>query len=93
MARVFAYPAIDKTATDYAIAHPDRVTNLPRSVQIFFLSDASPLSCFAMWSMVVLARMPESVHGKLPLRELKRREIVLERAVYAQATAKLGFAR
>ena len=94
LGRIFAYPAIDKTATDYATAHPDRVTNIPRPVQIFFfLADASPLSCFAMWSMVVLARMPESVHGKLPLRELKRREIVLERAIYAQATARLGFAQ
>ena len=94
LGRIFAYPTIDQAATDYATAHPDRVTNIPRPVQVFFfLADASPLSCFAMWSMVVLARMPERVHGMLPLRELKQREIVLERAVFAQATARLGFAR
>ena len=40
---------------------------------------------FALWSMVVLGRMPEAAHGRLPVRELKQKEIQLERAVYATA--------
>ena len=92
--KIFAYPAIDAVANEYARMNPDRVARPSLAAKmLLFVSDASPLSSFALWSMVVLGRMPEAAHGRLPVRELKQKEVQLERAVYATATARFGFAR
>jgi hypothetical protein len=92
--KIFAFPAIDAVAKEYAAKNPEKIANISVPLHLFlFFFDASPLSSLALWSMVVLDRMPEAAHARLPLRDLKRKEIQFERAVYATATARLGFVR
>ena len=92
--KIFAFPALDAVAKEYAAHNPNQVANIAWPIHIMlFLFDVSPLSSLGLWSMVVLDRMPEAAHGRLYIRDLKRKEIELEWAVYSTATARLGSAR
>jgi hypothetical protein len=91
--QTFAYGTIDRLATEYAKANPEKVKTVSISLQLlFFLADASPLSSIALWGFVVLKRAPAGIHAKVPVLELKRQEIAVERAVYANAAERFRFA-
>lgn len=93
LGKIFAYPSLEKAVEEWRRTHPGPL-RLPRKTRAFYvLADVSPLSSLALWSLVVLARMPDSVHGSLESRrKLERSEIDLERAVYASAVRRLRIA-
>lgn len=88
--QTFAFGTIDEIVEKFARANPARLQTIPwRLHLLFFFADVSPISSIAIWSLVVLKRMPTEAHKKVRVQDLRRQEIALERAVYATATARL----
>lgn len=89
--KIFAFPTLLKLWTDWQSRNPQRITVTPRMRVFAFIGNSSPLSSLATWSLIVLARMPESTHGNVT-DSVRVQEAELKSAVYETAWDRLRVA-
>jgi len=92
LGKIFAYPMLMRLVDEFSKAHPALMKNPPPMTATSLLYDVSPLSCFAIWSLVVLRRLPISAHGEGPsvsVRSFKITERRLEQVAYSSARQRL----
>lgn len=92
LGQIFIWPKLLELAKQWEKATPEPRPLTVRDHVALFLGDASPLAPLALWSMLVLSKMPNHVHAKLRFRELTAQEIRLDRAVYASAVDRISVA-
>lgn len=102
--KIFAYPALMTAGQEWQRANPGPPRISPALRVIFFLADASPLSALAVWALVVLSRMPSTVHASEAgefasqalraesARRLRRSEIAIDSYLLDAAVKRLTFA-